>query len=139
MRTFSLNPVSLFTALDFFGRVYFAGLVLLTGWGGVLLVRIARATKFCSVSQGTNELAVEGSKLSLDSVFCLAVILAAACFADEILFVCRIYMVDRFTDVSPAYALNLAWSVTHYAATMLVLLQVARWMVSRVLRSGRTA
>jgi hypothetical protein len=127
----------LFLMLDFFSRVYFAGLVFATVWSISILFRFAARARNSGASPNLDLFALSKLDHKLKSLFSMSLILAGACAANQILGVSRIYMVDRFTDANPVYALDEAWAVSQIIAGILLLLRAIRWYTSAVVASTR--
>jgi hypothetical protein len=108
--------------LDYFSRVYFAGLVVATIWSFSTVFQFVRSIRSSKDLLGPDRFALSMLDRRLKSLFDLSVILAGACAANQILGVSRVYMIDRFTDANPAYALDEAWVVSQIIAGILLLL-----------------
>lgn len=121
--------------LDYFSRVYFAGLVVATTWSFSTLFQFVRSIRSSKDLLGPDRFALSMLDRRLKSLFDLSVILAGACAANQILGVSRVYMIDRFTDANPAYALDEAWVVSQIIAGILLLLRTIHWYTSAVVGS----
>jgi hypothetical protein len=123
-----------FLMLDYFSRVYFVGMLLAAISSVSILFRFVVGIRSLNVmvpaSVAATYSALERMNRSLDSLFCLSVVLAVGCFANQILGVSRVYMVDRFTDANPVFALDEAWFVSQSLICVLLLMHIGRWYAS---------
>lgn len=106
---------------------YFAGILFALIYSAWILLRVVKNNRGSSRSAKWTNASIISLRRNLNLLFSSAVILAAACFANEILSVCHTYMVGRFTDASPAYAIIQAWQTTQCLVCLLIILQVIRW------------
>ena len=127
----------LFLMLDFFSRVYFAGLVFATVWSIFLLFLFVAKARNSSASLGLNRFSLSALDHKLEALFSISLILAGACAFNQILGVSRVYMIDRFTDANPVYALDEAWAVSQVITGILLLLRAVRWYTSAVVARAR--
>jgi hypothetical protein len=125
----------LFLMLDFFSRIYLVRLVFATVWSISILFRFVAKARNSSASQSLNRLSLSSLDHNLEALFSMSLILACACTANQILGVSRIYMIGRFTDANPVYALNEAWAVSQGITGILLLLRAVRWYASAVVAS----
>jgi hypothetical protein len=94
--TFVWGFRTVFLMLDYFSRVYFAGLVFATIWSISTLFQFVRNIRSSKDLLGPDRFALSMLDRRLKSLFGLSVILAGACAANQILGVLRVYMIDRF-------------------------------------------
>jgi hypothetical protein len=127
------NPLVTFLMLDYFSRGYLGGPLLAVIYGVTTLLRVIKRYQPSRSSVTSTHLSMAKVQRNLNSLFSLGVILASACFANQILNVLFTYMVGRFTDANPAYALQQAWHVSQLVACLLLLLHAMRWCVFAVL------
>ena len=121
------NPLMAFLTVDYFSRGYFAGLLLAVTYSVWNLIVVMRSNRLSPSSLRSTHLPIAKVKRNLNFLFSLGVILASACFANQILNVSFIYMVGRFTDANPAFALQQAWDISQFLACFLLLLHTLRW------------
>jgi hypothetical protein len=127
------NPLVVFLMLDYFSRGYLAALLLAVIYSVRTLLGVIESNRPSRSSVSSTRLPMAKVQRNLNCLFSLGVILSSACFANQILNVLFTYMVGRFTDANPAYALQQAWHVSQFVVCLLLLLHAMRWYVFAVL------
>jgi hypothetical protein len=127
IRDLAEGALDTYLMLGFASRVAVLGLLAVAIRSVFIYIHLARRAARRSQSSEFDSSTTSKLIRGLNSLFCTGIILAAFCFVDLTFAVDRIYMVDRFTDANPVYALQEAQRVSRIIAVICLSLQVLRW------------
>jgi len=117
------NPWLLFLSLDYFSRIYFAGVLFAAVWtiakASRILIGVRSLRRNSSLYDETAYLRLERMGSVLRHGISLSMVFTSGCCINQIFFVWFTYMV-RATDANPFLALRQAWVVMQLLVCLLV-------------------
>ena len=124
----SVDVHALWSLLDYFSRAYVWGIIIATLWAACAGVRLEVRLR-SNAGSGAN-VRPRSLQRHVDAVFMLALLLAAACFANQVLIIDQVYMVLRFTDADVAEPIRIVRFLTTLNSVFIIAFQLIRWRIS---------